>query len=357
MRPSLNWLLVFVPVAIALEFLRPGDQTLIFVVSCLAIIPLAGVLGHATEHLASRTSESVGGLLNATFGNAAELIIGVMAIRRGAYDIAKASITGSIIGNLLLVLGASVLAGGLRYKKQDFNALAARSRSTSLILAAVALLVPAVFHGVATKSGLTHEQGLTFGIATILVVIYFLSLIFSLRTHREFVSGSPTGSVAAEAPGEHHWSVKKSLGLLFGSTALIAWVAEILVGSVEHAAKALGMSDIFVGVVVVATVGNAAEHSSAIVSAWKNRMDLALEISIGSSIQIALLVAPLLVFASYLTGPQPMHLVFTAPEVMSVSVAVLVVSQIASDGESNWLEGASLLAVYLILALLFYHLS
>jgi Ca2+:H+ antiporter len=191
----------------------------------------------------------------------------------------------------------------------------------------------------------------------ILVVIYVLSLVFSLRTHREFIAGSPAGSVETETPGEHPWSVSKSVAMLAGSTVLIAWIAEILVGSVEHAAKVFGMSDVFVGIVVVATVGNAAEHSSAIVSAWKNRMDLALEISIGSSIQIALLVAPLLVFASYLTGPQPMQLVFTAPEVMAVSVAVLVVGQIASDGESNWLEGAQLLAVYLILALLFYHLS
>lgn len=357
MKPSLNWLLVFVPVAIALEFLRPGDQTLIFFASCLAIIPLAGVLGHATEHLAARTSESVGGLLNATFGNAAELIIGFMAIRRGVYDIAKASITGSIIGNLLLVLGAAVLAGGVRYKQQTFNALAARSRSTSLILAAVALLAPAVYHRIATTSGLSHEHGLSLGISVILVVIYVLGLFFSLHTHRHLVSQPPAESFESEEESEPAWAVSKSLAMLGGSTALIAWISEILVGSVEQAAHTLGMSDIFVGVVVVATVGNAAEHSTAVVSAWKNRMDLALEIAIGSSIQIALLVAPMLIFASYLAGPQPMDLLFTPAEVMAVAVAVVIAGQIASDGESNWLEGAQLLAVYLILALVFYFLS
>lgn len=353
MKPSLNWLLIFVPVAIALEFLRPGDQTLLFLISSLAIIPLAGVLGEATEHLAARTSESIGGLLNATLGNAAELIIGFMAIQKGSYEVAKASITGSIIGNLLLVLGASVLAGGLRYKTQTFNALAARSRCTSLILAAIALLALAVFHRVATKSGLTHELGLSLGISAILVLTYVLSLFFSLHTHRHLVSTS----AGAEEAGHHVWSMSKSLGMLAGSTALIAWLAEILVGSVEHAAHVLGMSDVFVGVVVVATVGNAAEHSSAVLSAWKNRMDLALEISIGSSIQIALLVAPLLVFASFLIGPKPMPLLFTPAEVLAVAVAVVIAGQIASDGESNWLEGAQLLAVYVMLGLMFYFLS
>jgi Ca2+:H+ antiporter len=351
-RPSLNWLLVFVPAAIALRFLRPDAGTLIFAASCLAIVPLAGLLGRATEQLAARTSEAIGGLLNATFGNAAELIIGFMAVRRGMYPIAKASITGSIIGNLLLVLGASMLAGGARRKTQSFNVLGARSQSTALILAAIALLAPAVFHRVAGEGSAMEEHGLSLGIACVLVTIYALALLFSLGTHRELIASASE----SEAPEGVAWSRTKSLTVLAGSTALIAWISEILIASVESATHALGMSEIFVGVVVVATVGNAAEHSSAVVAAWRDRMDLALSISIGSSLQIALLVAPLLVFASYAAGPRPMDLLFTPAEVTSVIAAVIITAQIAGDGESNWLEGAQLLAVYLILALVFYFL-
>ncbi|MDP8982008.1 MAG: calcium/proton exchanger, partial [Acidobacteriota bacterium] len=304
MRPSLDWLLVFVPVAIFIHYLHFAGETAVFLVSCIAIIPLAGVLGRATEHLAERTSETVGGLLNATFGNAAELIIGLMAIHRGLYDVAKASITGSIIGNLLLVLGGSMLAGGLRRKAQHFNALAARSQATTLILAAIALTVPAVFHSLAGQSAPASEDQLGLGIACVLLASYGLTLLFTLRTHKHLLTAAsvPEGGGKREAV----WSLGKSLVVLGAATAFTAWISEILVGAVEPAARALHMSNIFVGVIVVATVGNAAEHSSAILAAWKNRMDLALAISIGSSLQIALLVAPLLVIASRFLGPKPM---------------------------------------------------
>ena len=354
MRPSLDWLLVFVPVAILIRYLHLAGETTIFLVSCVAIIPLAGVLGRATEHLAERTSETLGGLLNATFGNAAELIIGLMAIHRGLYDVAKASITGSIIGNLLLVLGGSMLAGGMRRKAQHFNALAARSQATTLILAAIALVVPAVFHSLAGSSEPVREDQLGLGIACVLLAIYGLTLLFTLRTHKHLL----TAASAPEAGAGHRasWSVAKSLGVLGVATALTAWISEILVGAVEPAAHSLHMSNIFVGVIVVATVGNAAEHSSAIMAAWKNRMDLALGISIGSSLQIALLVAPLLVLASYFVGPKPMDLLFTPAEVAAVGLSVLLTAQIAGDGESNWLEGAQLLAVYVIFGFVFYFL-
>ena len=352
----LNWLLVFVPVAVGLHFLRPELHTWIFLAASLAIVPLAGWLGHATEHLAEKTGEGVGGLLNATFGNAAEMIIAIMALRRGLYDVVKASITGSIIGNVLLVLGAAILAGGIKHQTQKFNASGARVQSTMLTLAAVAMTVPAAFHYLAGPGGLVRERPLSFDISIVLLVTYALSLFFTLRTHKQLFIGH-TAEAAAVEDGRHaSWSMGKSIGVLAGATVLIAWMSEILVGSVEEAAHAFGMSSIFVGVIVVAIVGNAAEHSTAILVAMKNRMDLSLSIAIGSSIQIALFVAPVLVLLSYVMGPSPMDLVFTPAEVLAVVLAVAVTGQIAGDGESNWLEGVQLLAVYIILGIVFYFL-
>jgi Ca2+:H+ antiporter len=350
----LNWLLVFVPVAVGLHFLRPDAHTWIFGAASLAIIPLAGWLGHATEHLAEKTGEGMGGLLNATFGNAAEMIIAVMALRRGLYDVVKASLTGSIIGNVLLVMGAAILAGGLKYQTQTFSAGGARVQSTMLTLAAVGLVVPAAFHYLSGPGGLVKEGGLSLDISIVLLITYALSLLFTLRTHKQLFSGHTAEVVAVE---EHKsWSLKRSLLVLAGATALIAWMSEILVGSVEEAAHAFGMSSIFVGVIVVAIVGNAAEHSTAILVAIKNRMDLSLSIAIGSSIQVALFVAPVLVLLSYVMGPRPMDLVFTPAEVLAVVLAVAITGQIASDGESNWLEGVQLLAVYVILGIVFFFL-
>ncbi len=347
----MTWLLLMVPVAIGLHFALPEANTLIFLASCLAIVPLAGWLGHATEELSRRTGEGVGGLLNATFGNAAELIIALAALREGLYPVVKASLTGSIIGNVLLVFGASVLAGGIKYKTQRFNVTGARAQATLLTLAAIALVMPAGFHALAGPQGFAREDDLSLAIALVLLAAYAAHLVFSLVTHKQLFAGE--GSGEGHAP---EWSLRKALLVLGGATALIAWVSEILVGSVEAAAASLGMTRIFLGVIVVAIVGNAAEHSTAVMMALKNKMEISLGIAIGSSLQIALFVAPLLVLASRVIGPRPMDLVFTPAEVLAVFVAVLITGQIASDGESNWLEGAQLLAVYLILAIVFFFL-
>lgn len=355
LKPSLDWLLVFVPVALALEHLQPATHVPIFVAACLAIVPLAGWLGKATEHLAEKTGEGVGGLLNATFGNAAELIIALVALRQGMTEVVKASLTGSILGNILLVMGAACLAGGLRYKDLRFNAAGARMMSTMLTLAAISLVLPAVFHHLVHPS-IQLERSLSVEIAVVLLVCYALSLLFSLHTHKQLFTGDAAAAAEVASPDHVSWPLSRSLGVLGVATALIAWISEVLVGSIEQAAHAFGMSSLFVGIIVVAVIGNAAEHSTAILVARKNRMDLALGIAIGSSIQIALFVAPVLVLASYFVAPAPMDLVFSPAEVLAIVLAVAISGQISSDGESHWLEGVQLLAVYLILGLVFYFL-
>jgi Ca2+:H+ antiporter len=361
LKPSLNWLLVCIPLAAWLEYARPNSHIAIFLTACLAVLPLARWLGHATEHLAERTGEGIGGLLNATFGNAAELIIAVIALSKGLDSVVKASLTGSIIGNMLLVLGASCLAGGLKYPTQRFNAAAARSQATMLTLAVIALIVPAAYHyltggveSVPAAEMARRESDLSLEISLVLLATYGLSLLFSLRTHKQLFIGTVDADVVEE--GGVHWSLRRSIGVLAGATVLIAWMSEILVGSVQQAARELQMTSVFVGVIVVAIIGNAAEHSAAVMVARKNRMDLSLAIAIGSSIQIAVFVAPVLVVASHFIGPRAMDLVFTPAEVMAAGLAVTITGQAASDGESNWFEGAQLLAVYLILALMFYFL-
>lgn len=354
MKPSLDWLLVFVPVTVGLHFLAPDRQTLIFICACLAILPLAGWLGRATEQIAEKTDDSIGGLMNATFGNAAELIIAFAALRKGLHEVVKASLTGSIIGNLLLVLGLSIFAGGLRHKVQRFNASGAQTQSTMLLLAAAALVCPAMFHFLAGPAGIPRENDLSLEIAVVLLLSYFAGLWFSLRTHKDFFH-SGTKEVSGKLP-HAGWSLRKSVAVLTGATVLIAWMSEILVGAVEHAAGAFGMTSVFVGLIVVAIVGNAAEHSTAIFMARENRMDLSLGIALGSSLQIALFVAPLLVLVSFVVGPRPMNLVFTPMEVIAVVVAVLLTVQITNDGESNWYEGVQLLALYIILGIIIYFL-
>ena len=361
LKPSLNWLLIFIPIAAYFEF-ATGNHTAIFITACVAIIPIAGWMGKATEHLAEKTGEGIGGLLNATFGNAAELVIALVALSKGPemYDVVKASITGSIIGNILLVLGASCLVGGLKYDVLKFNGSAVRSYSSMLFLAATALVLPAVFHFLGGAGIESRERDLSLEISVVLLITYALSLWFSLKTHKSLFSGNAAETaVVTDQEAEHAphqpWSTGKSIGVLVGATVMIAIVAEWMVGSVGHAAASLGMSNVFVGIIVVAIVGNAAEHSTAILVARKNRMDLAMGVAIGSSIQIALFVAPVLVFASYAFNPgHPLDLVFSPMEVIAVVLAVLVVEQVTSDGETHWLEGVQLLSVYLILALVFY---
>ncbi|MBI3248861.1 MAG: calcium/proton exchanger [Deltaproteobacteria bacterium] len=345
--------LAFVPIAVTLEVLH-ADPVWIFSASALAIIPLAGLMGKATEHLSEHLGAGIGGLLNASFGNAAELIIAFIALRAGLLDVVKASITGSIIGNVLLVLGLSLVTGGLKYEQQKFNRVAAGLGATLLALSAVGLVVPAIFHLVVQGHTNAHEQELSLEIAVVLFITYILSLIFTLRTHKHLYVGAASRA-ADEALGVQTWSQGKAVAVLLVATTFVALMSEFLVGAVEHTAHAFGMTDVFVGVILVAIIGNAAEHSTAVLMAMKNQMDLAMNIAIGSSIQIALFVAPVLVFAGYFVG-QPMNLLFTTFEVVAVAISVGVVSLISMDGESNWMEGVQLLAVYLILAMAFYFL-
>jgi Ca2+:H+ antiporter len=348
---GINWLLVFVPIAIILEHLAPDRALWIFFAAALAIMPLAGWMGRATEQLAERTGEGIGGLLNATFGNAAELIIALAALRSGLHEVVKASLAGSIVGNILLVLGASMLAGGLSRSEQHYNPAGARSQATMLTLAAIALILPAAYRAIGGETSAPTLGAISVWMSLVLLAVYGANLIFSLITHRALFAGSEHES------GHEHtnasWSVGRALLVLGAATAAIAWMSEILVGALEPATAALGLNDVFVGVFVVAILGNAAEHSTAVVAAMKDRMDLSLSIAIGSSVQVALFVAPLLVLVSYAVGPRPMDLAFSGGLVLTIILAVWITGQVAGDGRSDWLRGVQLLAVYLILALVY----
>lgn len=347
-------MLLLIPVSIGLE-LAEADPLYIFIASAGGIIPLAGWMGRSTEWIAEHLGPGIGGLLNATFGNAAELIIAVMALRAGLTDVVKASITGSIIGNILLVLGLSIVAGGMKYRELRFNRTAASLSSTLLALSAIALIVPALFHRLSQGGGqLPAERTLSLEIAIVLAVTYVLSLIFSLHTHKHLYVGEVSAE-AEQALGMQHVPLWRASVILVVATVFVAILSEMLVGTVEHAAERLGMSDVFVGVFLLAIIGNAAEHSTAVLMALKNKMDLSINIAVGSSLQVALLVAPLLVFVSYAFG-RPMDLVFTTFEIAAVALSAAVVNLIAIDGESNWMEGVLLLAVYGILGLAFYAL-
>ncbi|MCW8277738.1 calcium/proton exchanger [Pseudomonas sp. PCH199] len=348
----LIWMLVFIPIAILMEFLTPERHLLVFLAASLAIIPLAGWLGKATEQLAERSGEGVGGLLNATFGNATELIIALSAMRAGLYDVVKASIAGSIVGNILLVLGAAMLAGGLRHQEQHYNATAARSQATLLTLAAIALVIPAAYNAVIAVRAPHGLQALSLYISLVLLLVYGLFLVYSLVTHKSRFSGDP--GVQHDSHPLPPWSIGKALLVLTIATGLIAWISEILVATIEPSARQLGLSNLFVGVFVVAILGNAAEHATAITAAMKNRMDLALAVAIGSSVQVALFVAPILVLASYFISAVPMDLAFSNGLVLSMLLAVLITGQVAGDGRSDWLKGVQLLAVYLILGLAYF---
>jgi Ca2+:H+ antiporter len=350
---ALNLLLVFVPIAMLMEWWLHSPAVWIFVVACLAVIPLAGLMGHATEEISERVGEGVGGLLNATFGNAAELIIAIVALRAGLYDLVKASITGSIIGNLLLVFGLSALVGGVKFETQRFNRTAASLGSTLLVLSAVGLVVPAVFHMLVGNTAAAAERNLSLEISIVLMLTYVASLFFTLRTHRHLYMGD-SGGHAAE--GHAPRPLGKSVGKLVLATIGVAVMAEFLVGAATETAESLGWSEVFVGVIVVAIIGNAAEHSTAIIMAAKNKMDASINIAVGSSIQVALFVAPTLVFLSYLIGPRPMDLIFTPLEVLAVVTSAGIMAFCANDGESHWMEGVQLLAVYIILGIAFFFL-
>jgi Ca2+:H+ antiporter len=343
-------LLLFVPAAIAAELLHAAP-VVVFGLSALAIVPLAGFLGRATEELSSYTGPTFGGLLNATLGNLAELIIAIFALRAGLVELVKASITGSILGNLLLVLGVSLLAGGLKHKTQRFSVALAGLSGALLVLAVIGLVIPALFH--ATHVDPTREltRHVSLGVAVLLIVGYGLSLLYTMGTHRAVFGAAKD---VQEARHPEPWSKRRSITVLLASAAFVGWLSEILVGSTEAAIQHIGLSELFVGLIVIPIIGNAAEHSSAVLMAMKNRMDLAVSIAVGSSEQVALLIAPVLVFVGVALG-QPMDLAFSAFEVVSVALAVAVASAVMRDAESNWLEGAFLLLVYGMLAVAFFY--
>jgi len=349
----LNVLLLAIPAAVGLHF-AGQSPFLIFVFAAIGIIPLAGILGDATEALSERAGPTVGGILNATMGNATELIIAFFALRAGHVEVVKASLTGSIIGNLLLVLGLAIIAGGWNREKQTFSRLAAGANSSMLFLAVAALVMPAVFD-LAVYGSLRHQDSrieqLSLWTSGILIFIYGVSFIFALKTHKALFT--PEESAAAAHAGNGAMSRKRAIGNMVVATVLIAYLSEMLVGEIDAVTKTLGWTELFVGVIVVAIVGNAAEHSSAILVARRDKMDLAFTIAVGSSTQIALFVAPVLVFLSYAVD-RPMSLVFNAFEIAAITLSVLVVEMISSDGESNWFEGAQLLALYVMLGVAFY---
>jgi Ca2+:H+ antiporter len=355
------FLLVFGIVAVVAQFLG-WNPVLIFVSSGLAMAPLAGLMGTATEVLASHTGPRLGGLLNATLGNAAELIITVFAIREGVInpaisgkmlELVRASLTGSVLGNVLLVLGFSILLGGLRNGQQKFEQKHAGLNATMLILAVAALIIPSIFsHSI---EAVDHDavEYLSLGVAGVMIGLYVLAMIFQLRSaNAHTLETDEYDTAVQEAP---HWSLAKAGIVLVVSTLAIAWMSEILVGSVEHVVANIGITEFFLGIIIIPIIGNVAEHLVAVQVALKNQMELCLSISVGSSLQIALFVAPLLVFVSLLMG-NPLTLVFNQFELIALMAAVLIAALVSLDGESNWLEGAMLLAIYAIIGLAFFWL-
>ena len=349
----LRLLLGFVPAAL-IAWVAEAPALAQFALASLAIIPLAGLIGEATEALAFHLGPGIGGLLNATFGNAAELIIALFALFRGLDDVVKASLTGSILGNLLLVMGASVFAGGLRFPIQRFEKTAAGVAATLMVLAAVGMVIPAIFHRLVSPSAVVAEHKLSLTVSVVLILAYVLNLVFSLVTHKNLYNPRDEDPETTLHPGVE-WGRRKSTIILIVATALVALMSEVLVAAVEEASRTVGLTQVFVGVIVVAIVGNAAEHSTAVLMALKDKMDLSVGIALGSASQIALFVTPLLVLVSY-ARLEPMDLLFTPMEVLAIILAVIVARMVAEDGESNWLEGAMLLMVYVVLGLAFFFL-
>ena len=345
----LLWMLVFVPVVLVAEKVAHSAHTLLFVLAVLAIVPLAALLSHATEAVAEKTGDAVGGLLNATLGNLTELIIAVTALHAGEYMLVKASIAGAIVTNSLFMLGACFLLGGLKYHEQDYTRAGGRLYSALLLMATVALLAPSAVADLDPARGDGMAQKLSTALAVLLIAGYALALLFSLRTHKELFAAAEHGE-AAEAV----WPLGLAIGTLLAVTVLVALVSEIFVESVQKAAESLGMSPAFVGFIVVALVGAAAEMASAFAGARKNRLDLSVGIALGSASQIALFVAPVLVLVSYVLGPKPMDLQFWPGAVMMMLIATLAAALVTSSGRSTWFVGVFVLMVYLVFAMTLY---
>jgi Ca2+:H+ antiporter len=351
-RPSINWLFAFIPASIVLDRMEVAPPVLFFS-AALAIVPIARLIVLSTEQIAHRVGDAVGGLLNATFGNAPELIIALVALRAGYLDMVRASLIGAILANLLLALGVAFLLGGIRYHDQKFNPQAARAYSTMMMLAAMSMAVPSGFSRMVSSTDfIEEEQALNVGIACVLLAAYGLYLLFSLKTHPGVFKSveEEAGAHGEAAP----WSMARAGAGLVAASLLAAWMSELLVGAAEGTGEALGMSTVFIGIVFLAIVGGAAESGSAIAMARKNKLDLTVGIALGSSIQIALFVAPVLVLASYFIAPQPMDLAFGRAEVGSLFLGVLLGTVVCGDGQANWYKGVQLVTVYVIIALMFY---
>lgn len=342
----LKYMLIFIPISIVAKFFQVNG-TLMFVFACLSIIPLAGLMGEGTEEISFYSGPKMGGFLNATFGNATELIISFFALKNGLFEVVKSSIAGAVIGNVLLVMGASMLAGGLKYKTQKFNVKVTDVTSSMLLFAVIGLCVPALFtHTVDPALLNTRYEGLSIVVAIVMIIIYVLSLIFTFGTHKHLY-------IKANEQSQHaKWSLKKAITILIISTVLIAIESEFLVGGIESITSKLGLSEFFVGIILIPIIGNAAEHTTAVTMARKDKMDVAMEIAIGSSLQIILFVAPILIFISLLFTP--MSIVFNQFELIALIASVLIANRVSQDGESNWLEGIQLIAVYLIIASCFF---
>jgi len=357
LKPSINWLLIFILVSLGLEYAHAPAPVLFFS-AALAIVPIAALIVRSTEQLATRTGDAIGGLLNATFGNAPELIIALVALRAGFFDMVRASIIGAILANLMLATGVAFLLGGLRYHTQEYNAGAARLYSSMMLISAVSLGVPSAFNRFfSPESTIYEEKLLNVGTAIVLLAAYALYLVFLLKTHPDyFASASKDDAGSGHGHGGPQWSVGRAVGSLVGASMLAAWMSEILVGAAEGTGKALGMSEVFIGIVFLAVIGGAAESGSAIAMARRNKLDLTIGIAMGSSIQIALFVAPVLVLVSGLIAPKPLELAFSRAELGTLFLAVLVGAIVAGDGRSNWYKGVQLTLVYAMIALLFYFL-
>jgi Ca2+:H+ antiporter len=348
-----NILLIFMPLTIAFEYLH-FDPLWVFIGSAAAIIPLAKWMGVATEEISFKLGEGLGGFMNATFGNATELIIAIFALQQGLIEVVEASITGSIVSNFLFVLGLSFLYGGWGKEKQTFNSVAAGTNASLLTIAIMGLVLPATFSLVSANTDFIILEEVSIAVAILLMTSYLISLFFSMRTHKHLYIGGKHSDEDAEHT--RNWTTTKSIAVLLLATLAIAFMSEMLVGVIEHVAEAAHLSEFFIGVILIPLIGNAAEHLTAVSVARKGKMDLALNIAVGSSTQIALFIAPLLVFISLLLG-NPMLLIFNELEVVAVTVSVFILDNIVRDGESHWMEGVLLIVSYLIIAIVFFFMK
>jgi len=350
LKPSIYWLFIFIPVAIFLEQ-RHASAPLIFFSAALAIVPIARLIGSSTEQLATYTGDAVGGLLNATFGNFPELIIAIIALKAGLHGMVLASLAGAILANLLMATGVSFLVGGIKFHNQDYNVTSIRVYSSMMLIAVISLTIPSGFHILTIENTVVDKENtLNLYLAIILLLGYVLYLLFMIKTHPDFFRSEG----GKEKAHEEKWSITRALITLVGASVLAAFMSEVLVGAAEETGQVLGMSSVFIGVIFLAIVGGAAESISAISMAAKNKMDLSIGIALGSSIQIALFVAPILVIMSMFVGPYQMNLTFPRPLIVALFLSVMLAALVAGDGRSNWYKGIQLIIVYVIMGMMLY---